>query len=395
MPARTVLFVAMSGNVSGAEKSLYSLLSHLNTRQYHPLVVCPSEGLLTRKLSEAGIEVSIQDVRGVVSPDPVQVGNALPFVRALARLARDRDVALIHANSYRIGLPCSLAARHIGIPVIWHARDIPLSRVKRPMVAWLATQWADHVIAVSEAVADAVFSLRGRRIPRVSVIYNGVDLTQFADWGVPDPAIRREFGCGSDDLLVGNVGSLIPWKGQDRFLLAAARVAKVIPKARYLVVGSQLSTAIRRRIPRSSKQYEAHLHELTEQPYLRGRVFLTGYRTDVLCILRSLDLYVHSAIRPDPLPRILLETMASGTCIVAPAQGGALEIVEDKATGMLYPAGDVEAMAQAMLNLLQDAETRRRVAVSGRHRAEHLFTIQQHVRQVEATYKQVLQKSRE
>jgi hypothetical protein len=82
---------------------------------------------------------------------------------------------LLHINSYRIGTPFTLAARRVGIPSIWHIRDIPESRHKKKLLARL-TRLPDRAISISHAVAR---SIGIEQQSNAVIIYNGVEMDLF------------------------------------------------------------------------------------------------------------------------------------------------------------------------------------------------------------------------
>jgi len=75
---------------------------------------------------------------------------------------------------------------------------------------------------------------------------------------------------------------------------------------------------------------------------------------------------------------------------VAFDSGGASEIVVDGETGILVPPGDLDAMAQAVCQLLDDPATRQRIGEAGRMRVEKFYTIEKHFRAVDALYTNLL-----
>lgn len=99
---------------------------------------------------------------------------------------------------------------------------------------------------------------------------------------------------------------------------------------------------------------------------------------------------VHSASEPEPFGRVIVEAMMAGRPLVATAAGGVLEIVEDQETGLLAPPKDAAAMANAITYLLQNPAVAAQVGAAARQRAAVRFTVEQHVRQVEAVYEEVL-----
>ena len=122
---------------------------------------------------------------------------------------------------------------------------------------------------------------------------------------------------------------------------------------------------------------------------LAGKVRLLGYVSDLVPLLAALDLYV-SPSRAEAFGLATVEAMACGACVVATATDGTREIVSDGETGRVVPVGDVDALADAMAELLRDDEARRRLAGRGRASARERFSLERMVEATEAVYREAL-----
>lgn len=392
MGDQTILYLDGSGDISGAEVSLLTLVTNLNHSRYTPVVVLPSEGSFSARLREHSISTTVMGMRPLtlVSLSPLKVAwsalRVLPFVLSLARFIKDNGVDLVHVNSYRIGIPCSVAARLAGVPVVWHIRDIASSRLKREAVALLADMLAHRTIAISNAVAATLRT----GSPKLRVIYNGVATGAFenVDGG---PRVREELGVAPSTSLIGNVGQFVPWKGQDVLIRAMAEVTVVIPEAKLLLVGYNVSTVWT--VPTNYAEFESRLYDLVAQLGLKDKVMFTGFREDIASVMQALDVYVHAAVRPEPFGRVLVEAMGAGKPVVAPGAGGIPEIVEHGRSGLLFPPGDVKALAEAIITLLLDEDKRDAMGEAGIRIACRKFPVGEYVRQVESVYAELLDKT--
>jgi len=391
--ARAILYLDGTGAVSGAEVSLLTLARHLHRQRYTPQVVLPWDGEFAARLRAHDVPVHVMDVRPLtlIHLNPLRIAasalRTLPFTLSLTRFIRKHGIDLVHVNSYRIGIPCSLAARLTGVPVVWHIRDIATSRLKRRAVAFLVHALADRAIAISHAVASQLRPDSDRTV----VIYNGVDADAFAE-AEGRARVRQELGLDPDTPLIGNVGQFVPWKGQDLLIEAMAQVTGAVPEARLLLVGYQVPAVWEQ--PGDGTAYEARLQRLAQERGLEDRVLFCGFRRDVAAVMKALDLYAHAAVHPEPFGRVLVEAMAAGRAVVAPAAGGAPEIVEPEETGLLFPPGDAEALAETIITLLRDPTRRVTMGQRGAQVARQKFSVQKHVAGVERVYNQLLNTER-
>jgi glycosyltransferase involved in cell wall biosynthesis len=336
-----VLLIAQAGMLGGAERVL---LDWSGALAGPVLLACPP-GPLADAAAARGL--------GVVplAERPLQrrgrSGRAAADLAALAagiaRAARRHRPAVIVASGLRPVLAAA-AAPLSGATLVTVHHDLP-----HPAVA-AATRPAARRAAASIAVSGAVAEqLRGRGGPqrgglaapggsaapggladRVVVIHPGVDA---ADWVVADaPA-------GPPRALV--LGALVPWKRADLALEIAAR----IPELALDVAGAPL--------PGDGAGFEAALRARAAQPDLAGRVRFLGAVGDPRAALAQAHVLLHCADR-EPFGLVLLEALAAGRPVAAPAAGGPLEIVTP-ACGRLYAPGNAAAGAQALRAVLAGA----------------------------------------
>ena len=200
---------------------------------------------------------------------------------------------------------------------------------------------------------------------RATTVHEGIDVDRVA--AIEPLNVREEYWFPPHSLIVGNIAALVPHKGQKYLIDAAAIVVREAPEARFLVLGEgELRQALEHQV--------RHLH-------LSQHVVFAGFRTDVLAVLRGLDLFVMSSVT-EGLGTSLLDAMAASRPIVATQAGGIPEVVVDGETGMLVPPRDGAALAAAILAMLRDEPGRRRMAEAGLARVRTAFSVD---RMVEAT----------
>jgi glycosyltransferase involved in cell wall biosynthesis len=375
--AEPILFVDHASALGGAEHSLLLLLAHLERQRWEPTLACRGGPLAiaAQRLGVPVCEVPLPRLRR--SP-----GFALDVARgarSIAGIARETGAVLLHANTVRAACYTAPAARLARLPFIWHMRDFWLGEQAPARPAFdrlgkrLLAAGAARIVANSHAVARQL-----PPSPRLDVVYNGIDLSRF-DPGQPGNSFRQKHGIPPGAPVAGVAGRLRPWKGQDRFLRVAARVAAALPEARFVVAGGDPFAV--------DDVYPQALQRLAAELGLAGRVTLTGHLDDVRPALAALDLFVHPG-DPEPFGLVNVEAMAMGLPVVAFAHGALPEIVSPD-TGVLAPPGDEEAMARAIVSLLGDGQRRRALASAGRRRVEEQFTIQQTAAAMEALFSAV------
>jgi len=388
MSAYRLLIANHAVEIGGAERVLLRFLERIDRGLFEPALACPHPGPLSEEAAKLGLRVYF----GYPTPRLLEVrrkslgGSRLPVlaypwdmvrtVLGLARLLRADGYDLVLTNSAKADIYGSLAARLAGIPVVWRLHDIvdsdAFNRINIALFRFFATFFAARVLAVSGAVRDALMA-RGVRGEKIAVVYNGIDLEALACTAQREVA-RAEWGLEGDAPVAGLVGRLVDWKGPDRFLAAAAKVAAEIPRARFMLVGDAIF---------GEAGYVDELKEMAVRLGLAGRTVFTGFREDALRIMSGLDVLVHASLLPDPLPTVLIEAMALGLPVVAADAGGVREIVREGSTGLVVPPGDVRAMSEAMVELLSDPEGAARMGQAGRELAAERFDIDRQARRLE------------
>jgi glycosyltransferase involved in cell wall biosynthesis len=138
--------------------------------------------------------------------------------------------------------------------------------------------------------------------------------------------------------------------------------------------------------------YGDELRELATELGIADRIEFRGFREDVWAELDLMDVLVHASVTPEPFGQVIVEAMLAGVPVIAAAGGGPSEIVTDGIDGLLYPAGDVDALTQALQRLRSDGTLRARLGDAARIRAEQ-FSPQAASASVMALYRRVLESS--
>lgn len=262
---------------------------------------------------------------------------------------------------------CAAACRRHGSASVWWVNDLltpdffPL--LARRAFARRARGGARRLVAVSGAVAR---SLEALRLPaeRIVTIPNGIPLDRYR--GLAREEARRILGLPLSGLYVGCIGRFTPWKGQRLFLEIARELLQQGATARFVLVGAAFN---------EDQAFEAQLRAEAGQGLLRDHVHFLPFQDDIVPALSALDILAHTAIRPEPFGRVLVEAMAVGVPVIAANAGGVPEIVTDGVDGALAPPGDCAGFASGLRRLLVAPEQRERMARRGRETVERRFDL--------------------
>ena len=414
---KRILYVQLSPGVGGGIiNGLYPLATCLNRDRYEPLVLFYWPNPYRERFEASGVKTIVfEKPRSRQHPAPVAQlqknrlvrnlqqgngrGNALyhalgsyvrlsyyiPQISRLAKLMKVHDIDLVHLNSCSTGhgREVVLAAKLAGLPCICHVRNFSQFQAADRLIA----RFVDQYIYCSNAIGQHCVT-QGVTPTKGCTIRNG--LVDVEKWSRPyDTAqMRREIGWSNKDFIVGNMGRLVPWKGQDVFLKALAEVKREVPDIKGLVVGGVTKSAERQ--DEQPFSYYERLLALTKSLNLTDNVHFTGFRSDIPRIMASVDVVVHSSSEPEPASMVVIEGMFAGRPVIATNGGGMSEMIADGVTGLLVPLNDPQAMAQAILLYYQDRALAKRIAIAGQQKAEEQFRAQRYVGEVQALYQTLL-----
>jgi len=223
--------------------------------------------------------------------------NFLPFFINLLWTAKQFKADLIHANNEPL---CNRAALMVGkilkIPTVCHVRG---DQNGSQAMAW-SYSLVDHFIPVSNWVSQSIQDKLNIPEQKISVIYDGLELDKL-DISADSLHFRTQHNISEDDFAVGLVGLLIPWKGQEIFLDAAALLKDKIPNLKMLIVGGT---------PDDCQSFEAMLRNRVKNENLTDIIRFTGHSTNMPEVYNGLDIVVSASTSPEPLGTVVIESMA-------------------------------------------------------------------------------------
>jgi sugar transferase (PEP-CTERM/EpsH1 system associated) len=264
-----------------------------------------------------------------------------------------------------------------------HGRDVDDVHGTNPRHIWSRRAYRPFVQRYVALSRDLAAYLQGPvRVPaaRVAQIYNGVDSERFcpADGArppIPGSPFNGDAGCR----LVGTVGRMQIVKAQPllvrAFVLALQRRPELRHSLRLVLVGDG--------------PLRHDCEALLCHAGLTDLAWLAGERSDVPDVMRGLDFFVLPSL-VEGISNTILEAMASGLPVVATDVGGNADLVADGKTGRIVPAGDVLAMAEALVQLATEPQRARMMGLAGRRRVLERFSLASMIAAYEALYREAL-----
>jgi len=281
------------------------------------------------------------------------------LTRRLAAVAEDARAQLLHAHSPALNaIPALRVGRKLGIPVMyevrafWEDAAVDHGTTREGALRYRATRALEtYALRHADAVATICEGLRSDIVARgvdpgkVTVVPNAVDVDKFVLGREPDVMLRRQLGL-DDAIVLGFIGSFYAYEGLSLLLQALPKIIAAEPRVHVLLVGGGPE--------------EAKLKAMTVALRLEPRVRFAGRipHAEVQRYYDLIDVLVYPRL-PMRLTELVtplkpLEAMAQGRLLAASDVGGHRELIRDQVTGVLFRAGDVDALATKVVDLLAD-----------------------------------------
>ncbi|WP_114109629.1 glycosyltransferase [Thalassospira xiamenensis] len=380
-PKYKIIYIITGLSTGGAETMLLKLLEKLNRQRYTPLVISlTSNGEIAEKICKLGIPVKVLGITTAFK----SIAGFLRLIKVIRQFKPD----IVHTWLYHADLLGGLAARILGIKTIcWGIRSSNLDKDKtrlttraiRGICGVLSHIIPQHIILNSENARE-IHRAIGYASQKMQVIPNGFDLSHFQPGRDIREKIRSKLGLRDQTLLIGMIGRSDPLKNHQGFISAMNIVVHQVPDIKIIMAGKGVDM--------SNKQ----LTEQLANTELEAKTELLGARNDIAELMAALDILVCPS-HAEAFPNVVGEAMASGVPCVATNVGDCSHIIGD--TGSIVPAGNVNALADSIIDMLKiSSDQRRELGKKARSRIATHFDIDAITYQYEASYELMIMRKR-
>ena len=388
MKKRVVFCESGYNRFYGAQQSLFNFFVNMDRNIFDVLVLCPGSGKFTKKIEDIGINVTIinypkdldrsgDEIRksGLLTRIRIPI-SLIIYLKRIISFFKKNKIDLVYCNDIRSILTYGLAARIVGIPVIWYVRIDKNLFFFNHVGANIATK----VVLIAENI-KTIFNDRliYKANKKFTTIYTGIDLKEIDSIEIHH-SIKSELGLDPDVKLVGLVASIQPRKGQKDLINAIVNLKKsnqnILKNTRFLFIGDLLNP--------TCQQYLDEINEIINQNQLSEYIHFLGWRHDIINIIKQLDLLVLPSYS-EGLPRTILEAFSCYCPVIATNIAGTKEIVNHKVNGLLFEPGDIQALTESLQYMLLQEKTRLKImGIEGRKTIEANFTIEKYVSKLQS-----------
>jgi len=391
---KTVLFVECGqSGYGGSFQSLYQTIKGLNLNEYRFIVIFFNYTVFYDKLVAEGVEChSIKDVifsngskwqKYILGKINVFSLKIVPFfsvwidflihiktIYKISLLARKERIDIIHLNNQLVlnfmGL---FVAKSLGIPCVVHLRTFNSYGLNQYKITY-SKKIKIRYIAISEQIKSHWIE-RGLDSNTIEVIHNVFQSYQDSEAESKDTALLAEYN-GHKIIFVGR---LIECKGIPFLIESFKMVLNSGIQAKLYLVGSG--------------KEENSLRELVYKRKLEGDVVFFGYSSNPLAIMRKMDLLILPS-KEEGFGRVLLEAMDVGIPVIGAKVGGIPDIIDNETNGLLVTYGDVLALKEAILRVLNDEVLRNRIINAGFYTIQSKFNKEHYSDKLKVVYEAIL-----
>ncbi len=355
-------------NCGGAERVCVEIARGLNRERFETTILTLeriSDSRLLLDLNGADIRVDSLDKRR--GPDPRMFQR---FVSAVKR--HKPDVLHTHLYVMPYVVPARWLTRIPSVHTVHNVAEKDATGLVR-LANVLAFRLGTIPIGISPKVRDTIDRLY--HPGRVPVIPNGIDLRRFRQAQDVRSVWRLRNGYSDRDFVIASVGRLDPQKNFPLLLDAFAKLGSRHRKIKVLIAGEG--------------QCRGELENKIRELQIGDRVRLDGERSDVPEMLLSSDLYVATSLW-EGNPLSIMEAMAAGLAVIAPGIGGIPDLIDDRLNGILLPPNNLERLVQAIRELIDPPEQRRRLGTAARAKAFETMDVSSMIRAHEDLYESLV-----
>lgn len=374
-----ILYLITKSNWGGAQRHVYDLATSMKERGHTPVVALGGEGILRKRLEDAGIKThSIPNLGRDIS-----ISKEISSLKEIFSIIKRERPDVMHLHSPKAAGLGAIAAKILGVKKIIYTvhgwafnEDRPLYQKALIAVAsWANMALVDKTILLSERelnqsmkfpfVDKKLILIRPGMKPPIFISINGAKqaLAQILGLSVPDILKKT---------IIGTVAELHPNKGIKYLIEAMEKVSKDHPETISVIIGG-------------GDQFH-NIGEAIKKNGLENNVRLIGYLENAAEYIKAFNIFTLPSVK-EGLPYVLIEAGYASLPIVATTVGGIPEMIEDMGSGVLVQPKNSNELAHAISYLVEHPVMAKKYGSYLREQVTQKYSLERMVNEVEGLYK--------
>ncbi|MFI5144303.1 MAG: glycosyltransferase family 4 protein, partial [Ignavibacteria bacterium] len=355
----------------GGELFVYLLSRYLNGSGFDVIVSCPESSLLNEKCRKEGIKIFNLDY-------PVKGnGNLTRVISGLKRIIRNENIDIVHSNTNYDRTAGAFAT--IGTGAVHAASIHSYYSIQRNLTHLIRNKfYIKHFIASGEKIRELLIKEDKINPERITSINLGIDINEKEITEAKRKASRKNFGIAEYEIVMGNVGRLVEFKGQENLIEAFNIIRHKYPETKLLIAGGG--------------ELESWLKRLCKEVEIEDKVIFTGFSDNLDDIYSAMDIYVHPSLpgAEELFPFAVLDAMAFGLPVIATDTGEIKEMVKENSTGFLLNDNKPGTIALAIEHLITNKGLLNSLGNEGNRLLKTRFTLGKMGKEVTDIYEKML-----
>ncbi len=360
-----ILLTNSSNIYGGGEFYVLEVAKELTRRKHNVIVSCRPDNLLKQKCDAAGVRT--------LPVDFPTMGKVARYILRLKHIVQHEHIEIVHTNTNYDRTTGAFAARLAGAKHVtnvhsFHSLQYNLTHLVR-------NRWAtDHFLVDGVCVKELLVNKDGIAPDKISVVYLGVDPESMKNNPVLRKKVRDRFAISDEHIVIGNVGRLVPMKGQQYLVESFGLISTKFPNARLLLVGDG--------------DLLEGLQAKSKELGIADKVIFAGFSDDLVAMYSAFDLYAHSSIEGggETFPFAVLQALSQELPVVVTKVGDVPAMIDEGVNGFVVEEKNTAVFAERLSRLLLDETLRRTMSQASRKRLLELFTTSTMVDGIERVY---------
>ncbi|RKY31600.1 MAG: hypothetical protein DRP67_02330 [Candidatus Omnitrophota bacterium] len=361
-----ICYIIGTLKTGGAEKQLYYLVKYIDRDKFKPAVIALRGGNMEEDFRKI-VKVRVLKKRWKFDP--------FLFFNLYREIKRERPDILhtIMFTSNTWGRICGILLKIPAIVASERSMDL-WKRWYHFKIDKILGRFTRKIICVSEEVKNYYVNKTDIPEDKFVVIGNGVNLEEIEKVEF-ETEKRKEFNIKQDDFVILTGGRLCKEKSIDFFLSMVPELKNKINNLKVLIVGEG--------------EEKKNLYNIVEKLKIRDTVVFTGYRKDILSIIKISDIVVLTS-KWEGMPNLILEGMGLKKPVISTDVGGCRELISDGENGFLIKYGDKRTFIEKIIFLYENPEVRRKMGENGYKRVREKFDLFKKIKEYEEIYLNLL-----
>jgi glycosyltransferase involved in cell wall biosynthesis len=334
-------------NFSGGIPSVAPVILGINPQKYETICI-----YLAKNSSSSNIFEQKGKKVFYITQKSKPPAFSLAVFSKLTKILRTEGVDILHCHKHISTFYGTIAAKMANVPVVLtHVHGMGRTRnLKRKIHNRFLFSRLDRIFAVGEAVREDILQSNPAVKPeKVINTGNSIDYNYFSSRVYNKQTVCKKFGIPENSFVFGTAGRLAPTKGLRYLVRAFAQIKKQLHNVELLIAGTG--------------ELKGRLEKRTVKLGCNNSVHFLGHVENMPEFYSAIDVFVLPSVA-EGLPRVIIEAMAAGILCVATDAGGIPEILDNGRCGLLVPPKDTNALAEAMLKVVNMPQQEKSAVIS-------------------------------